>query len=87
MLASPRGSRPSAAAPTAATAARRSAGRWGEPVQLLREALRYRLGISAGIHTLAVSACGKRKQWQQALSLLGEMGSVMLEPDVISTTP
>ena len=65
------------------------------PPRLPRDPSPRRADVVDGVHRSAlvsynagISACGKGKQWQQALALLSEVWEAKLEPDVISpTTP
>ena len=54
----------------------------------LKYALRSRVQADVVVYNVAISTCGKGRQWQQALSLLREVWNVKLEPDTIYiTTP
>ncbi|CAK0860350.1 unnamed protein product [Prorocentrum cordatum] len=64
-----------------------SIGKLGKTSQWAAALASFRDGIQANIeadlilHNVIINACGKGRQWQQALMFLVELGRMRLEPD------
>lgn len=60
----------------------RKAGRSKEALALLRRMQGLGLPLQGSSFLGAISACGRQGRWEQALSLLEEMGKEGIRPDV-----